>query len=402
MSKREEVDWIASELQAFRTSRTDGGFPHSYEDLVLVLVGASESEELSDDDERHICQMAIQRALRAEGPITGSVLRSQLSRARGEILQLPLKPFVLYSSLGLPPHVKLRGARLRGATISFPAAFASSFDRSFIKSIAGSRDLPDDTKILKARVRLSARTSSTAFRDGTSALDFIRGALNLSINMSRGREWNIDETEPVNKVLPGPLHTLHQLSGKPAVEDYWYQPFYRPPAWPYFGQAEILKFEPASLYIRQVCGRSPYREELERALVRYCRALDIRDPQLAFLKLWGLLEVLTASRYDETINRILFLYPEERLNRSVLKVLRDFRNASVHHGSESIARENLFRLHRYVVQVLLFALEPGRKFASLAELGEFLASPKDPKELRRKARLYRDALAFREPSAKQP
>ncbi len=120
---------------------------------------------------------------------------------------------------------------------------------------------------------------------------------------------------------------------------------------------------------------------------------------MAFLKLWGVLEVLTDTTvggpYDETIKRTCFLYEDSAFNQGLMKVLRRYRNRSVHLGMNSIRRETVVILHRYVVRNLLFALSRSREFTSLTELGHFLSLPASPTDLLRKAELFKMATIFR-------
>ena len=54
----------------------------------------------------------------------------------------------------------------------------------------------------------------TDFPKYLDALDLMRGAWNLSMNRGLWRQWASNENKPVNRVLPGPVHTLHHPDGR--------------------------------------------------------------------------------------------------------------------------------------------------------------------------------------------
>jgi hypothetical protein len=64
-------------------------------------------------------------------------------------------------------------------------------------------------------------------------------------------------------------------------------------------------------WVREELGRIPYRRDLEAALRRYARALDRRDWDTSFVRLWGLLETLTGRLgYEKLEKRALLMMPE--------------------------------------------------------------------------------------------
>ena len=80
------------------------------------------------------------------------------------------------------------------------------------------------------RVRVNARTVAEAFEKASTSLDFIRGAWNFSLNRGLWEQGTTDSTQPVNQVLPGPVHTLHNPDGSKATEMFWFEPFFEQPA----------------------------------------------------------------------------------------------------------------------------------------------------------------------------
>ena len=85
--------------------------------------------------------------------------------------------------------------------------------------------------------------------------------------------------------------------------------------------------------IRQKLKKCKYQEDVKKAIVMYCQAFDLYDWEASFIKLWSLLEFLTATKnnsYDITIKRIKFLYKDTEDTHQSLTYLREFRNSLVH------------------------------------------------------------------------
>lgn len=123
--------------------------------------------------------------------------------------------------------------------------------------------------------------------------------------------------------------------------------------------------------------------------VRYARSLDSSDHESSFLKLWSLLEYVTAIKdgadYDELIRRTLFLSANDDYDKRILEHLRIHRNSTVHRGEASSHIETfIFQLKRYVERLMLFHLESGWQYSSAEELGQLLSKPRDPETLKSK------------------
>ncbi len=147
--------------------------------------------------------------------------------------------------------------------------------------------------------------------------------------------------------------------------------------------------------IRRAITKSPFRDDLQGSIARYCRALDEAEPERSFLKLWSLLEYLTSmigKDYDTLIRRALNAMPATNLDRHLLYACKQYRNNSVHSGSDSASEINVVQLHRFVSEVLLLGLSYSEFFQSREELGQFLSLPRTKDKLSRQIELRRKAL----------
>jgi hypothetical protein len=108
-----------------------------------------------------------------------------------------------------------------------------------------------------------------------------------------------------------------------------------------------------------------------------------------------MLTATDGTRYDETIKRVLFVFDDSPVHRYVLEVMRFYRNRSVHAGTDDVDRQNLVSLHAYVARLIFFTVRHYRSFASLEEIGRFLALPPDTSDLRQLRKRVNQAIRFR-------
>jgi hypothetical protein len=142
----------------------------------------------------------------------------------------------------------------------------------------------------------------------------------------------------------------------------------------------------------------PYRKDIERALIRYVRALDSADLNDAFLRLWSLLEFLTDSTHDPykvATRRAAFMFTDHVRSQLVLSNLTNHRNRFVHVGSETEDIESLvFQLKRYVDALLLFHLGNRFGFDTRPEAARFMDQPPDKMELTLRIKRLQQARKF--------
>jgi hypothetical protein len=194
---------------------------------------------------------------------------------------------------------------------------------------------------------------------------------------------------PVNRVILGPVHSLHHPDGSLASEDDWYEHDYVEPIPRDMSHQRWKRAEYEDGEIQKMLAASAYRTEIEGFLRRYTRALDTREWESAFVRLWGLLEEMTGTRdtdsHDVTVRRAVFHYhaQDRDLHEQVLTHLKNYRHGTVHAGEASELIETyLYQLKRYVEGLIEFHLKshpasnPG--FGSFDEAVRFLSQPPDP------------------------
>lgn len=395
---------IANKLEAIRVSDASGnheGFQGPYEDCISVLHSSLKfSLGIPQTERRRIISTSI-RSVAIGGTISAKALFREISKQENAYLRLPLKKFVLVTSLSVRHDISLKPALVHDATVRFAPRLPRRFDQKPVLGLANNSVfgvLPTD--YCAVRVSVTGRSEHEAAEKAFDAVDLLRGIWNLGLNRSRGLHYNSGKRLPVNRILPGPIHTLHEPGGKLiSTEMLWYEPEYLGPIELFRtrnGMSGLRSFDKS---LRRKLSQVVYRSHIENAIRRYSRALDSRDFQKAFLELWGVMEGLTdsvTSRYDVTIRRTLSLFTDVDFHRQLLKNLRQFRNRSVHAGEGTEEIEALLsQLRRYVQELIMFHATNPFHFESLDEACEFLDLPADSAVLRQKKRLIRKALKFR-------
>jgi len=196
--------------------------------------------------------------------------------------------------------------------------------------------------------------------------------------------------------VPGPIHTIHVPNGKAATDEYWFEPEFDARVNGVALENNYLKVKKFESWARKQLQLCPYGMRIEKLIIRYTRALDERNLTNAFLRIWSLLEELTATQmlnHKLTVRRAARLFQNHEYAQLVLNNLRSFRNRIVHESHETDQAEGLlYEAKSYVETMLRFLLKYHRTFSSLEELGKFLDLPINRDALRTGLRYRRFAL----------
>ena len=237
------------------------------------------------------------------------------------------------------------------------------------------------------------------------ALDLLRAVWSLLLDSGRF-ELRVGGTpRPLNRILLGPLRTLHPAGGGRPLDMMWIEQgaFSYPPARHLASAWTMLRAN--TKRVRRELAASPIGQDLTRGLLRYVRALDEVEQDSAFIRLWGLLETLTATdrpgQSKETAKRAAFLWKDWRTHREVLSHLRERRNDLAHRGGTGgDGQIRLVQLRRCVGHLLLFLLRYRFRFSSLTQAGEFLRLPPAPSALHQRILAAQRALAIHAPPSR--
>ena len=221
------------------------------------------------------------------------------------------------------------------------------------------------------------------------ALNLLRGLWTFREKLGRvTMHLGLHPQEPVGIVHLGPIHTVHQPDGSPAIDNYWYEPDYigdRPLFEPKKGWGELEKFRSWALGQMEKLN---YKQELQELLVQFANAMDQTDPNTALLQLWCILERITdtiGGRYDDTINRALWPYKDRALIKEQLDHLRVRRNQYVHAAKESSEMEQtVYVAKSFVEEHLRRLISNDLVVESIREYGKFLSLPTNIETLKKR------------------
>lgn len=359
------------------------------------------SEEIPEIDGRGIARKSIFDAGK-KGEITPKSLLSEVNRNEGNYINLPIQRFVLATSISISQFTKLDRIFIGRIQIIFENHLPDRFIREAAElRIEAERilyaDPPNNYKAV--RVHVSAKSHSDAADKALDALDLIRGVWNLYGNIKGISRWSIGgKPIPINMIILGPYHTLHFPSGALAsTSRWWFEPNYLGAVTPHRIENR-MRLDKYTMDIRSRLDKSHYGKLLENAIIRYVRALDERYWNNAFIRLWGVLELLTDTvkkSNEETIKRAAYCHEDYDFTLQILKHLREHRNRSVHADVENSEMESFLYQLKNIIEVLIyFHLGNAYGFKSIKEAGNFLSLPHDKDALNLRVDLANYALKY--------
>lgn len=398
MRKKLDIGPILVELEKCKRKDSDGkiffeGWP--IVELYPTLEQAIDfPSSLPEAERRRIMGEAL-RAAAANRPLNTGALFGEIKRLTYSFANTRPKPFVLATSISLPPSAKISRIRLDGGAIVFSLTLPRRFSRERLEGEFRINSLqPNPPNYQSVRVQVNARSTSEAFNRSKEMLEYVRALWNFQLN--RTIIINFGSRSPLNKIRLGQVHTLHQVSGELAADEYLYEPSYTIER--NVAVTEWNTVERFRLKLHRWVSKCPYKTELREGLIRYGCALDLSDHESAFIKLWSVLELLTASegRHDDVVRRCSFLCDDVEIYRLLLHQLRQRRNDIVHSSLESNrTSQMLFQLRRFVETLISFHMRNSVNFKDLAEAAQFLHFPPEPAQLKSRIAQYRRALRYR-------
>ena len=396
-------------MEATRSVKDDGQVQFSGMDIMTVpakLENIVKLNPLVTQEDKHIIVWSAIRNAGKKGALSSDSVIEEIRTLEKEYLSKKEQKFILVSTLSINPQKhKLPNLQIDRNQITFSPKTAKKFIKHIMES-PNTQWLPRKNKIPNnytwAMVTVSAKSIHHAAQEALRALNLFRGELNYSINYGK-RSFSFGCTpKPINKILYGPIHTLHKLDGGLVDDIYWHE--------------EECFFELAKTYRNNIAGRfdkimnslSAFRKQLskskikdilENAILLYNAALDSYSFDTAFIKLWATLELLTGTgrdSYDITVKRTAFIYKDVEAIKGHLNILRDCRNNLVHKGYMEGQKEILlYDLKLFVEQLIDFLLWNVQGLKNFGEIKQLLRSCPDKKELENKLRIYNMAQKLR-------
>ncbi len=406
-ARRYDLDELARQIE--RTKQNEVGAPASFSAFefdtlrsVLETCIDFHTEVPMPDRDGLIWQSASNAA--TAGVVTAEALLTGLDHAERAYLRSPIRDYILATSITVNHFPHLTSLREGNNIITFSSDLPRRFRRTETQEgLKRVTVIEHPERLMSVRIRVKARTEHSAANQALDCLDFFRGLWNYNINWrTRFRQqFGIHDPEPINKILLGPVHTLHSIDGSLATQALWHQPQHIQSEQIYDLSTHWSRFSEWQKIVRRRLRNIPYASEIKKLFIRYNRALDNVDYEVAFSKLWAVLEQLTNApgKYDDLVKRVLFLVAsnDRAYTRLILEHLRDVRNGLIH---DDIVRDPMmsyiFQLKFYIETVFHFHLRNGSKFRSIADAGNFLALPPEVNDLKARIAQYQGALRFQQ------
>lgn len=250
---------------------------------------------------------------------------------------------------------------------------------------------------VKVVVELKAKSETIAANKAMKALDLLRSLFCIQYNSLS--ELIGSDSEPINKIRLGEFHTLHNDSGNVFEDSFWYDPSYSK------AKVHILENEKNVIRnIRKIISifskfDERYKNIIHDSLLRFVRAFDERNQNIAVLRSWGALESLAApneNNCDSVTIRCSFIFEEYEYHQQILEHLREYRNRNVHAGQESaMAKSYGFQIQRYFKQLFIFHIRQQGNFKSIDEANKFLDLPADKEKILHLQSIVEKSISFR-------
>lgn len=289
---------IIQRLQDSRVTGGAGGLNYdgfSHKECVALLLQTLLFPRGIPEIERLRILNAATLSIKSDTFITSRALLEAINKLTDNYIQLPSQSYILTTSITISMFTDIPIYSDRKVFVRFTSHPPSKFLRE--RAIFANRihqalftDLPKYPHYLYVLARVSARSTHEAADSALDVIDLQRGIWNWFYNRRHFTRMSFGSQDPVNRILLGPIHTLHYPRGKLATETFWFEPTYRAPIRAHDLKNDmegLLKF---SKSVKNALRKCKYRTDIEGAIVRYVRALDDRDWHAAFLKLWGVLE----------------------------------------------------------------------------------------------------------------
>lgn len=395
--KETKPELILKEIEASRTfdnakgNSSFAGFSLTLNMSVLesLLIFPSDLDDIDSSE-------LIRKSLSSAPNLSKDGFLDQINKILRNELRKPSKNYHILTSISADPRMfpkqfSLLGSIIRFSGLEYPKIYASRKIGIAKHSAIKTKDPQAYCKII---IKTKAKTARGAMFRALRSIDAFRGLYCLQINtqfeLFGGKNW-----EPINKFRLGPIHTLHNSKGRMESEVIWYDPNF-------FESAVYSKKEKEILlnnvkFFRRRISFSQLSTDIVESLLLCTRALDEKDANTAFLRLWNALEKITSptANYNETIRRCSFIFSNRAYHEQVIDHLRIYRNRSVHSGTPSdFSKSHCYSLQGYFRHLFWFFVSRTKTANALQDVWKFLDQPSDVESLRQRIKIAQEAVRF--------
>jgi hypothetical protein len=350
-----------------------------------IIVGNDEAE-LNAHDSLSLIANAITAAVKVNGvgkPFSAAQFISRADALAGAFYRQSTVPYVLRTSLSMG-KLPAKSIMLNGCRVTPTSKHSTIYPLAtrVRRNLRGAFETHlDSSEYLRVMVTTKGRTIYEAFEKAATSLDLLRGLWTLlATRGSWSMRFSPSKARPIGIIHTGPVFTLHVVGSSVPSETYWYDPNYESDRDIYSPKSDWGVIDKSRRWACRRLRHLPYRNVLKRLLARYAEALDHTDYDVAFLKLWSVLEAITdtiGGKYDATIERAICTFSDVEIARDLLRSLRLQRNRFVHasHPGKD-ADQAVYGIKQFVDSHFAALLRNDFDVESLKEYGEILGLPK--------------------------
>lgn len=330
--------------------------------------------------------------LRKKGHVRSDALLNAVNAGVVSNLQLPLRPYTMWTALRLRSMPRVGTFRLKFDGVSMEGRRELPewlcLNDYFISGIGNIKTTPaGDFGYLI--VRTKARTEDGAAKSMYDACDAFYGLTNIS-----WRSWPLwTDRHAEAKLWMWRYQFFWEGRKFLSSEKIWFNPSFEENEWNRF-PGEYAEFAEALPYIRKAISSletHPLRAVLFRAIRLVHEGVASEDLSFRLLRYWSAMERLYSESsdrnapYEKLIRRLTFAEKDRELAIMKLERLSKLRNAYVHSGSTEDDRNELTQfLGRILEHQILYILMRGGDFLDHGELIEMADLPSDLGQLERR------------------
>jgi hypothetical protein len=156
------------------------------------------------------------------GNLNPTTIRANIEEQQKAYLRKPVRKFVLLTSASFQYSNQLRSIRVNDCTLTFSHYRPTHYPLPDGGSLIVRDNTPSD--YCYVQVHVSARDPYEATERAFEQIDLLRAIWNLHFNLGPGFRITHGRLSynPINRILPGPFHTLHYPDGKLALTGEWF------------------------------------------------------------------------------------------------------------------------------------------------------------------------------------
>lgn len=387
---------LITKLDAMKHVDSNGSVSFSdgfvYADYRTVLFSNIQTHEsVPDYLKLHMVTKALSLAA-GRGKITDNSILNEVNRLETEYLNQGLAKYTLVTSISIKSTDTLKRRHFKGCLIDFRPKIKGLLDKERKKIELQSKNAfhaPLPSLYSTLCVYVQARNPLEAGEVALDSLNTIRAIWNLFYNVQYSTGMRSGKAEPFNKILLGPLHTVHSENGR--YQQHFVESKYVISTSLKDIESDISKFMKFEAWTRRRLKTGPVEDWVYKSLIRYVLALDEWDYEAAFMKLWSLMEYLThTTDYDLLIKRVKNRLKEPNLHNDIMQHLRKCRNDLVHFSlMPEYIDTLLYQVKRYAENLLNFYIDDSCYFKNQDEILNFLDLSNDKRVLEEKRKLIK-------------